>query len=103
MVIQMARYNVRPDKAAEYATWVQANLPTLLGAPGIVELHGYRNITGETQITVLYLFDDLDAFAKWRSDDAVDQIFTDSWQYLENSHMELLGPSPIAPEPLRPQ
>ena len=103
MVIQLVRYNVRPDKAAEFATWVQAAIPILLSAPGIVEIQGYRNITGTTQVTTLYVFNDLAGFAMFRSNDAVDKVTTEAWQYIENTHTELLGPSTFAPEPLRPQ
>jgi hypothetical protein len=103
MVILLTQYNIRPDKATEFTTFVQSALPILVGAPAIVELQAYRNLTGENQVTALYYFDDLAGYATWRSDAAVSQLFADVWQYTENMRIELLGPSPFLPQPLRPQ
>ena len=103
MVIQMIKYNIRPEKAAEYATWAQAAIPILLSAPGIVEIQVYNNVIGTSQVTSMYYFNDLTGFATFRSNDAVDKVGTEAWQYIENVHAELLGPSPFALEPLRPQ
>ncbi len=45
MVILMVQYNVRPEKAAEYAAWAEANVPVALSVPGLVEIKAYSNIT----------------------------------------------------------
>lgn len=103
MVVALLQYNIRPDKAAEYVAYAQANVHGLLSAPGIVEIQTYRNITGRNQITSLYVFDNLADYATWRSNDAVNKIAAETWQYIEDVHIELLGPSPFAAEPLRPQ
>ena len=65
-------------------------------------MSSFRNVTGQTQVSVLYQFADLNAFATWRSSEDVDRLVTEAWHYIENFHGEILGPSPILPEPLRP-
>lgn len=103
MVIALVHYDIRPDKAAEFVEWAQAAVPVFLSAPGIVEIQTYRNITGDSQSTSLYVFEDLASYATWRSNEEVEKIHAEVWQYMENVHIELLGPSPFGSEPLRPQ
>jgi hypothetical protein len=91
MVILLVQYNIRPEKAAEYAAWVGAKVPVALSAPGIVEIKGYRNITGNHQVTALDVFEDLAGFATWRANEEISQIFAELWQYADNVHTELLG------------
>ncbi len=91
MVIYMVPYNVRPEKAAEYAAWAEAQVPVALSTPGLVEIKAYRNITGDHRTTVLDVFEDLAGFATWRANEAVSQIFAELWQYADNVHTELLG------------
>jgi len=91
MVIYMVRYNVRPEKAAAYATWTEAKVPVALSVPGLVEIKAYSNITGDHQTTALDIFEDLAGFAAWRANEAVVQIFTELREYADNVHTELLG------------
>jgi heme-degrading monooxygenase HmoA len=90
MVVLLVQYNVRPEKAAEYAEWAAAKVPVAMSAPGLVELKGYRNITGDHRTTVLDVFEDLAGFAAWRANEAIAQIFAELWQYADNIHIELL-------------
>lgn len=57
MVILQIKYQVRPDKVAEYTNAVQAN-KFFMDVPGLLEIQAYRNITGRNQITVFYMFED---------------------------------------------
>jgi antibiotic biosynthesis monooxygenase (ABM) superfamily enzyme len=90
MVILLVQYNVRPEKAAEYAAWAEVKVPVALSVPGLVEIKAYRNITGDHRTTVLDFFEDLAGFATWRANEAVSQIFAELWQYADNVHTELL-------------
>jgi antibiotic biosynthesis monooxygenase (ABM) superfamily enzyme len=92
MVILMVQYNLRPDKAAEYAAWAEAKVPVALSVPGLVEVQGYSNITGDHQITALNVYENLANYATWWTNEAVVQIFTELRQYADNVHTELLGP-----------
>jgi len=103
MVIALLQYSIRPEKAAEFVEWAQAAIPVFLSTPGLVEIQTYRNMTGGHQATSLYVFESLADYATWRSSEAVEKIHAEVWQYIENTRLELLGPSPLAAEPLRPQ
>ena len=92
MVVLLLQYTVHPEKAAEYAAWVEAKVPIALSVPGLVEIKAYRNITGDHRTTVLDYFEDLAGFAAWRANEAVNQMFAELWQYADNVHTELLGP-----------
>jgi len=78
-------------------------MPQRLSAPGLIEIQAYRNITGEHQVTAIAVFEDLAGYSAWRSSDTIQKSNAEAWQYIENVHVELLGPSPVVPEPLRPQ
>ena len=92
MVILMVQYNLRPGKTAEYTAWAEAKVPVALSVPGLVEIKGYSNITGDHQVTALDYFEDLAGYATWWTNAAVVQIFAELWQYADNVHTELLGP-----------
>ena len=92
MVILMVQYNIRPGKAAEYTAWAEVKVPVALSVPGLVEIKGYSNITGEHQVTALDFFEDLAGFATWWANEEIVQIFAELRQYAENVHTELLGP-----------
>lgn len=87
----MVQYNVRPEKAAEYAAWAAAKVPIAQSVPGLVEIKAYSNITGDYQTTALDIFEDLAGFAAWRANEAVVQIFKELREYADNVHTELLG------------
>lgn len=91
MVILMVQYNLRPEKAAEYAAWAEALVPVALSVPGLVEIKAYSNITGDHQTTVLDIFEDMAGFAAWRANEAVVQIFAELPRYADNVHTQLLG------------
>lgn len=103
MILMIAQYNIRPNTANEYATWVQAHIPKVLDAPGIAEIQSFRNVTGTSEVTVLYKFDNLADYATWRADERVETMFSEGWQYIDVGRIELLGPTPHFPDPLRPQ
>src|SRR5262245_41034168 len=90
MVVLLVQYNVRPEKSIEYQTWVNAQVPIAMKAPGIVDLKAYNSIAGEHEVTALDYFEDLAGFATWRANEGVMKIFAELWQYAENVRTELL-------------
>jgi heme-degrading monooxygenase HmoA len=102
VVIYLQQWNIRPEKATEYPKWSQSALKRLLGVPGVVEFRAYRMVAGEREVSVTYQFKDLAAWASWRAHDDVNAVWEESRAYLDDMRVELWGPSPIVPDPLKP-
>jgi len=102
MVLWVMKYDINPAKLDSYAEWAQGAVPTLIGAGGVVELRGYRPVTGSRSVVVTYEFADLAAWQAWYDSEAVQGILESSASMLLNLETELWGPSPVLPQPIRP-
>jgi len=102
MVLYTQKWDIRPEQAAAYLEWTKSAISRLLSVPGIVEFRAYRPVAGDRQACVTYEFANLEAWAAWRSDGVVEEVWNESRAYMDNFSAELWGPSPVVPEPLRP-
>ena len=102
MVLYVSKYDLRPEKAAEYKEWAKTVINKILEVPGLIEFRGYRPITGDRQVAVTYEFPDMAAWVKWNSDPEIQKITNEQRFYAENIINEIWDSSPIVPEPLRP-
>ncbi len=102
MVLYLVKWNIHPDKAEAYGEWVRSATQRLLAVPGVVELRAYRPTTGTHQRVATYEFADMDAWAAWISSEEVRQALEEGRPLVTNACMELWGPSPTIPEPIRP-
>ena len=102
MVLYVGKYDIRPEKAGEYAEWAKSAMGRMFAVPGIVELRGYRPVTGSYQVAITYEFADMNAWAAWSSNEDIQKLWDEARAYLTNVSYELWGPSPIVPEPIRP-
>jgi heme-degrading monooxygenase HmoA len=102
MVIYMQQWDIRPEKAPEYAQWADSAVSRLLSVPGVVEFRAFRPLTGDRQAGVTYEFTDLVSWAAWRSNETVMKVWDEARAFMDNSRAELWGPSPVVPEPIRP-
>ena len=85
-----------------YGEWARETVGKILKAPGLVEFRANRNILGAPQVRSTAVWQTL---ADWAN-------YTDSneWQALDNEfcafatdiRIEIWGPSPVLPEPVRP-
>lgn len=86
-----------------YVAWAKKTIAAVLKAPGVVEYRASRNLVGSPQvrsITVFKTLADWQKFAEsevWKT--AESELRT---QFASVIHIELWGPSPIVPEPLKP-
>jgi len=74
----------------------------ILRAPGIVEFRASRNVLGTPQVcttTVWNAVADWGAFAQSAEWDALQRELR---TFVTNVRVELWGPSPVVPEPMRP-
>lgn len=101
-VIYMQQWDIRPEKAGEYAEWADSAVSRLLSVPGVEEFRAFRPVAGDRQAGVTYEFTDLVSWAGWRSDETVIARWAESRAYMDHTRVELRGPSPVVPDPIRP-
>ena len=101
MVQYVLKWNIRPVKT-DYADWAKSAIQRTLAVPGVVEFGAFRPLTGSHQVVIYYQFIDLAAWTTWRESEAVQQVFDELYEYGSEVEMELWGPSPVVPQPLRP-
>ena len=86
-----------------YMEWAKKAIGQVLRSPGVVEFRASRNLLGSPQVRTTTVWQ---ALADWAN-----FVESPEWQALEselrgsfagNISIELWGPSPVVPEPLRP-
>jgi len=102
MVLFVMKWNIHPDKVQEYPQWAQGAIQRTLAAPGVVEFRSYRTAVGSNQAVITYEFADMATWAAWQSQEEVQQALAEAYAMSLNLEMELWGPSPVAPKPIRP-
>ncbi len=95
-------YDLLPGVNADtYGAWAKKAIATTLKQPGLVEFRAHRNLLGSPQVRTTTV---------WRSGPEWFAFADGAWKAVEqelrglatNVHMEVWGPSPLVPEPLRP-
>ena len=102
MVLQIMKWNVLPGKAKEYSEWAQQAISKTVQIPGVVEFRAYRPASGKHQVVVTYEFADMEAWAKWQGSKESQDVLLELRNVACDVSIELWGPSPVAPEPIRP-
>ncbi len=102
MVLYVMKWDILPDKVKAYGEWAQSAIRRTVAAPGVVEFRGYRPATGSSQVVVTYEFANLAAWSTWDAHEDVQQVLNELRAFTTNVSLELWGPSPIVPEPIRP-
>jgi len=102
MVLFIMKWDIHPDKVEEYTTWTQSAIPRTMSAPGVIEFRAYRTAAGDSQAIVTYEFADMVDWAKWQVHEDSQAVLAELHTVALNVKMELWGPSPVVPEPIRP-
>ncbi len=102
MVLQVMKWNIHPDKTEAYLKWAESAIKRTLAAPGVVEFRAYRPVTGDSQIVTTYEFADMQAWATWRGDEDGQKVLDELRTLALDVSIELWGPSPVVPRPIRP-
>lgn len=103
MVLQVMKWNIHPDKVEAYLKWADTAIKRTLSVPGVVEFRAYRPATGASQAVTTYEFADMAAWAVWQSDEGVRKVMNELRTLTLNVNIEVWGPSPVVPEPIRPE
>jgi len=102
MVIYIMKWDIRPEKGEAYQEWAQSAISGLLAIPGVVEFRAFRTIMSSHQVAVMYEFKDMQSWVSWQDHEDTKKILEQGRHCITNISMELLGPSPVVPEPIRP-
>ena len=101
MVLYCFKWNIHPDKVEAYTAWAQSAIRRTLAAGGVTEFRAYRPASGGSEVVVTYEFTDMAAWAVWYDHDDVQRVVNELRTLANNVTMELWGPSPIVPQPIR--
>jgi len=102
MVLYILKWDIHPDKAEVYLKWTEGAIKRTLGVNGVVEFRAYRPASGAGQVAVAYEFPDMGTWAAWQGHEDTQKVFTELHTLALNVSMELWGPSPVVPAPIRP-
>jgi quinol monooxygenase YgiN len=96
------KWDIHPDKVEDYLKWTEGAIKRTLTVPGVVEFRAYRPVTGMSQIVTTYEFADMASWAAWQSNEDLQKVTNELRTLALNVNIEVWGPSPIIPEPIRP-
>jgi hypothetical protein len=103
MIENTMTYELRPNLDQQaYGEWAKKTIGVILQTPGVVEFRANRNLLGSPQVRATTVFQTLVDWSKF--------IDTDEWRTIEEELrafatdilVEVWGPSPVLPEPVRP-
>jgi len=102
MVLFVMKWDIHPDKVEAYMKWTESAIKRTLAAPGVVEFRAYRPVSGASQVVVTYEFADLATWAAWNGNEDVQKVLEELRTLALNVNIEVWGPSPVVPAPIRP-
>ena len=102
MILYVVKWDIHPDKVDAYKEWAKSAIPRELSVPGVVEFRAYRPVTGSSQVVATYEFANMTTWATWQEHEDIQNIFEEGRLFTTNVNIELWGPSPVVPEPIRP-
>ncbi len=102
MVLYVMKWDILPDKVEAYMKWTEGAIQRTLAVPGVAEFRAYRPTTGASQVVVTYEFDDMATWAAWQTHEDTQKVLDELRTLAANVTIELWGPSPVVPKPIRP-
>ncbi len=85
-----------------YEELAKAVVAMALEAPGIIEVRGNRNMLGTPQVRFTTVWESLVDWARFNESREWQDAWAEMNPYLTDVVLEIWGPSPIVPEPMRP-
>ena len=85
-----------------YAEWAKKAIGSILRQPGFVEFRANRSLLGSPQVRATYVWQTLADWATFAASAEGQSLDAELRQFVTNYHIELWGPSPVVPEPVRP-
>jgi hypothetical protein len=85
-----------------WAEFVKNAIATYMKAPGLIEYRANRNVLGSPQVRMTLVWQSLSDWAKFVESKEWEAHVAQFRTFATNIHVEIWGPSPVAPKPLRP-
>jgi len=85
-----------------YLEYGKRAFATMLKAPGVVKIRVYRSLLGSPQVRLALEWQTLADWAKFAESPERQRLDSELLKFATNIGVELWGPSPTVPEPLRP-
>lgn len=85
-----------------YLEYGKKAFATMLEAPGLVEIRVHRSLLGSPQVRLALIWQTLADWAKFAESPERQMLDSGLLEFAANIGIELWGPSPTVPEPLRP-
>ena len=103
MIDQNMTYDFLPgtDPRA-WEAFAKKAIAAILKAPGVVEFRANRNVLGTPQVRTSTLWQNLGDWARFSESAEWHALEAEMRTMVTGIRVELWGPSPIVPEPLRP-
>lgn len=102
MVLYILKWDIHPDKKDAYLEWTQGAIRRTLAVPGVIEFRAYRPASGRSQVAITYQFADMADWGAWQAHEDTQTVLDELHTLALNVTVELWGPSPVVPEPIRP-
>lgn len=103
MIEVSVTYDFRQDiDEIAYQAFVEKAVRAELHAPGFIEHRGHRNISGSPQVRVTHVWNSLADWANFVDSIESRTIDAEFGTFVTNINLQIWGPSPVMPEPLRP-
>ncbi|HZX27917.1 MAG TPA: antibiotic biosynthesis monooxygenase [Telluria sp.] len=85
-----------------YGEWVKRTVSAMMQAPGMIEFRAGRNILGAPQVRAATVWRSLEDWSRFTEGRDWQSIQAELQGYAAHVKVELWGPSPVLPEPMRP-
>jgi len=104
MIEIVTTYDLRHEIDQDaYRAYVNKAVDLELYAGGFVELRAHRNISGSPQVRVTHVWKSLADWAKFVDSAESRALDSEFRSFVTNVEVQIWGPSPVMPEPLRPR
>ncbi|UCD80168.1 MAG: antibiotic biosynthesis monooxygenase [Desulfobacterales bacterium] len=96
-------WDLFPDANQEaYGEFAKKAIGAILKAPGLIEFRASRNMLGSPQVRTTSVFRTLSDWAGFTDSNEWRGLEAELRNYADNIRVEIWGPSPVLPEPVRP-
>jgi heme-degrading monooxygenase HmoA len=103
MIEVSVTYDFRQDiDRLAYEAFVERAVGAEIHAPGFIEHRAHRNISGSPQVRVTHVWKSLADWANFVDSVESQSIDAEFRTFVTNINLQIWGPSPVIPEPLRP-